>query len=306
MFDEECFADLDVLDCLEMFGSTAKTALLLGLSQSTCSRRYRSLSDLLDLGFERIDGRYASRRNHDVLAAFRHAAQKLRVRRQWLRFAPSWQFPDHSCPKAWHHFPVPSMSFSEVLSLLDNRLLDASFGGLYECQHLIVESLQHLDSERIALGQEFMALPLLRMRLMLLAHRSHPLVGRASLTPDDLALFPSPALPMGAAPLLNGHLQEHGLATSPYGSTDYDPERWEAVACDGHTLVYAPEHRLQELESQYQIVPLSYNLGLADVGALVGHRDVLMDPSFKVAMQQLLLLLKASPWAACPGLEWLV
>lgn len=306
MFDEERFADLDVLDCLEMFGSASKTASLLGLSQSSCSRRYRSLSSFLDLGFDRVAGRYASRRNHDVLAALRQVAQKLRTRRQLLRFATGWQFPDQSCSTTWRRFSVPSMSCSEVLNLLDNRLLDVWFGGLYECQNLIGESIHHLDAQRLALGQQIMALPLLRTRLMLLAHRNHPLVGRRNLTPDDLVLFPSPALPMGAAPLLNSHLHEHGLATSPYGSTDYDPGRWEAVASDGHTLVYAPEHRLQELESQFQLVPLCYELGLADVGAVVGHRDVLMDPSFKVGMQQLQLHLKASAWASCPGLEWLV
>jgi len=306
MFGEQSFADLDVLDCLEMFGSIDRTAFLLGLSPSTCSRRYRSISDFLDLGFERNAGRYSSKRNHEVLATLRHAAQKLRMCRQWLRFAPSWQFANQQCPSAWQYFPVPSMSFSEVLNLLDNRLLDVWFGGLYECHQLISEPFDQLSSQRLALGQHVMALPLLRMRLMVLAHRSHPLVGRASLTPDDLTLFPSPALPMGAAPLLNGHLHEQGLATSAYGSTDYDPKRWEAVACDGHTLVYAPEHRLQTLEAQFQLVPLPYNLGLVDVGALVGHRDVFVDPSFKMALGQLLKVLKEAAWAACPGLEWLV
>jgi DNA-binding transcriptional LysR family regulator len=306
MFDEQHFADLDVVDHLEVFGNMDRAAALLGLSQSSCSRRYRSLSAFLDLGFDRIAGQYIAQRNHDVLAALRHAAQKLRVRRQWLRLSQGWEFPGAFCPSGWRPFPVPSMDTSQIMSLLDGRLLDVWFGGLLECQQLLNQPLTQLGPKRIALGQTLSALPLLRLRLVLLAHRHHPLAGRSNLTPDDLARFPSPALPMGAAPLLNCQLQQHGLATTPYGCSDYDPERWEAVACDGHTLVVAPQHRAPALEEQFQLVPLSYDLGLVDVGAVVGHRDVIADPCFKVAFEQWLALLKASPLAACPDLEWLV
>jgi hypothetical protein len=138
-----------------------------------------------------------------------------------------------------------------------------------------------------------------------LAHADHPLQRRTGLTPDDLAAYPSPALPMGAAPLLNGHLQQHGLATSPYGPSDYDPQRWEAVAADGHTLVYATPQRVEPLARLYNLRPLDYDLGLVDVLALVGHRDVLADASFAALGEALVAQLRAGPLGRCPGLEWL-
>ena len=52
MFDERVLDNLDVLDHLQLYGSTVKVADLMGLSQSSCSRRYRALSDLFDLGVE--------------------------------------------------------------------------------------------------------------------------------------------------------------------------------------------------------------------------------------------------------------
>jgi hypothetical protein len=51
-------ADLDLLDHLELFNSAVKVAELLGMSQSSCSRRYRCLSDDLEPDFDRVDGAY--------------------------------------------------------------------------------------------------------------------------------------------------------------------------------------------------------------------------------------------------------
>ena len=81
MFDERVLANLDALDYLQIYGNTVKVAELIGLSQSSCSRRCRALNELLDLGMDRSDGGYQPSQNTDVLAEMRQAAQKLRVRR---------------------------------------------------------------------------------------------------------------------------------------------------------------------------------------------------------------------------------
>ena len=73
---ESVVGDLDVLDYLELFQSTIYAAEALGISQSSCSRRYRSFSEQFDFGFDRVDGVYRPTRNFDMLAALRQAAQK--------------------------------------------------------------------------------------------------------------------------------------------------------------------------------------------------------------------------------------
>jgi hypothetical protein len=305
MLDEQVLADLDILDYLELFNSTVKAAELLSLSQSTCSRRYRSMSEALDLGFDRIDGSYAPQANFDVLGALREACQKLRVRRGRPRSAVGWQCGDCELPASWRQLPLSTMDTAAVLSLLDGRLLDLWLGSLFEAQTLLQSPLAQLRHQRIALGRTLSALPLLRLRVAVLAHADHPLQRRTGLTPDDLAAYPSPALSMGAAPLLNRHLQQHGLATSPYGPSDYDPQRWEAVAADAHTLVYATPQRMEPLARLYNLRPLDYDLGLVDVLALVGHRDVLADASFAALGEALVAQLRSGPLGRCPGLEWL-
>ncbi len=305
MFDERVLADLDVLDHLQLYGSTVKVADLLGLSQSSCSRRYRSLSELLDLDLDRGDNGYAARHNVDVLTAMRQAAQKLRVRRSLLRYSSGWQAPALELPQGWRGLCIPSMGTSQMLSLLDARLVDVWFGGLLECQPLIPVSLPVLQANRLALGQNLLAVPLLRWTYVLVSHCTHPLQKRSVITPDDLAAYPSPGLAMGVAPLFTSALREHGLATCGYGGADYDPVRWEGAAANGHNLAVVPPHRLPELEAQLGVMPLPYDLGLQEVMAVVGHRDVIADPCFVMAFQALREALRQSPLGRCSKVNWL-
>jgi DNA-binding transcriptional LysR family regulator len=306
MIEEALFDDLDVLDYLELLNSTVRASEALGMSQSSCSRRYRALSSNLDVEFDRVDGAYMPQQNLDVLSALREAAQKLRVRRQQLRLTAAWAYGPLTPPAGWRQLPILAMSTSHLLSLLDGRLLDLWIGGLLECQPLLEAPLELLTARRLQLGQSLQCLPLFRWPLQLLAHRDHPIRQRRHLSPDDLARHPSPALPLGAAPLLNRALQGHGLATCPYAGTDYDPERWEGVARDGHSLAYAPPQRLVELEHRWQLQALPYDLGITDVAAVIGHRDVLGDPAFATAIKDLLAVLRATPLGRCSQIQWLL
>ncbi len=306
MIDENSFSDLDILDCLQLFNSTVKASEALGVSQSNCSRRYRALSSCLDLDFERVGDAYMPQQNLDVLEALREGAQKLRTRRGQFRMSRGWQVDPLTLPRGWRQFPLVSMNSSRIMSLLESRLLDVWIGSLLEFQPLLDIPLGRLVPQRQPLGQRLLCLPLFRFPLKLLAHQEHQLASSSPLSPDDLARYPSPALPMGTAPLLNQALQAHGLASCPYAGTDYDQERWEGVARDGHSLSYGPPQRLSEIGLRWQLQALPYDLGISDVAAVVGHRDVLSDPSFATAFQTLLAALRTSPLGSCSQIQWLL
>ncbi|MCX5967579.1 MAG: hypothetical protein NTV57_08060 [Cyanobacteria bacterium] len=70
---------MDVLNTFQLFQSTIYAAGALGISMSSCSRRYRSISEQFDFGFDRVDGVYLPTRNFDMLAALSQAAQKRRL-----------------------------------------------------------------------------------------------------------------------------------------------------------------------------------------------------------------------------------
>lgn len=306
MFDERVLANLDVLDHLQLYGSTVRVAELMGLSQSSCSRRYRALSDLFDLNVDRSDGNYEPRQNIDVLADMRQVAQKLRVRRSVLRCSLAWQAKGLALPPGFRVLDLPSMATCQAMSVLEGRLVDVWLGGLHECQPLISASLEVLQGNRLALGQSLLALPLLRWEYVLVSHRTHPLQRRTLITPNDLAKYPSPALPMDVAPLFTQALQRHGLATCPYGGSDYNSNRWECIASDCHSLTVVPPYRLPELESQLGLVPVRYALGIHEVMAVVGHRDAIADPCFVQPFRALRDALRESPIGRCSQVRWLL
>ena len=305
MFNESVLADLDVLDHLQLFGSTLRVSQLMGLSQSSCSRRFRALNELFDLSIDRSDGGFEPRQNIDVLTEMREVAQKVRVRRSVLRCSLSWQVQDLALPSEFRVLDLESMATSKALSLLEGRLVDVWVGGLHECQPMISASLEVLQSTRLALGQSLLALPMLRWEYVLVSHRTHPLQRLTSITADDLAKYQSHILPMGVCPIFTRSLQERGLESHPISGSNYSPGDWEAFTSDCHSMMVVPLYRLSELEKQLGLVPVSYSLGIYEVMAVVGHRDVIADACFVKAFHSLRDALRQSPIGSCSHTSWL-
>ena len=302
--------DLEVLDWLELFGSTVTCARLLGISQSGCSRRYRAVSERFGLGFDRNGKSYQATANLDVLSCLRQVCQKLRVRDGRPRFCLGWQLGQlEVAPHASLGAPVPfrPMDSWKLLSQLEQRLIDVAVMGLMEFQPLMGRELNQLKLKRTPLNGQLMCIPLCRWELRLIVQDQHPLQGRRPLSKDDLSPYPSPALSVGMAPLLMAALQHHGLANQPCGLSQYDEARWEGFAADGHGLSYAAPHQLPGLHQRYGLLPLDYPLGIVECLGVVGHRDVLADASFAPILQQLMQQLPAL--LAVPGgrsgLQWL-
>ena len=305
---ESVVGDLDVLDYLELFQSTIYAAEALGISQSSCSRRYRSFSEQFDFGFDRVDGVYRPTRNFDILAALRQAAQKRRVRQGSFRYGIGWQMEglidDQGQELAGDRLSVRTMDSWRVLSMLENRLIDYWIGGLLDYGSLLEQPLQRLRFERVQVTGAVMAVPLCRFDLHLVSHQTHPLKAQKTINADQLALYPSPALDVGMAPSLMGQLQERSLATAPSGLRDHDWTRWQAAAADGIALSYSPPHDLARLKAD-GIETLPYDLGITDVGAVLGHRDAIEDGCFHTHLKAMVELFRNSAAAAHPGLRWL-
>lgn len=307
-FSDSLVDDLDILDYLELLNSTTSVARALGISQSSCSRRYRAFSHRFDLGFDRVDGRYIGTRNGDVLASLRRAAQMRRVRAGQFRFGVGWQLfslfqADPLC--ASRHLPLRLMDSWGVASLVDQRLVDFWLGGLLEFAMLLPKPFNALRCQRHSLSQSVMCVPLCRWTLQLFAHRDHPLRQLDTLTADQLRRYPSPSLPVGMAPQLIRQLQDKGLATAPSALRDYQWDHWQGAAADGRTLSYGGPHDGMAAAAA-AVEPLDYPLQIVEVGALLGHRDAIQDSHFEENLKQLSRQLRSSPAADHEGLHWLI
>ena len=88
------------------------------------------------------------------------------------------------------------------------------------------------------------------------------------------------------APSPMGKLQQQSLATAPSGLKDHDWTRWQAAAADG-------------------METLPYDLGINEVGAVLGHRDAIEDGCFHTHLKAMVELFRNSAAAAHPGLRLL-
>jgi DNA-binding transcriptional LysR family regulator len=308
MVHEELVSDLEVLDYLELFNSTVESARLLGISQSSCSRRYRAFSERFGIGFDRIADRYQATSNFDVLTILRQAAQKLRVRQLRPRLAMGWQFGAISPPgldDVGVLLPIQPMNSWRLLSILEQRLVDIGLMGLLEFQSLLAQPMNRLRSRLLPLSPTMLCVPVGLIEYKLLAHRDHPLQGRRDLTSEDLSQYPSPALPLGMAPALIGTLQNHGLANQQCGLSEHNELAWEGAARDGLSLSYASPHLVPGLVNRYDLQPLNFDLGIRDCIGVVGHRDALTDPTFQAIFKQCLTCLRATLQANGSGVHWL-
>lgn len=301
-------SDLDIVDFLQIFGSTTICSNHLGVSQSSCSRRYRQFSTEFNLGIMRVNGNYRASNNGDILDSLRQTSQKLRLQRGQFRYVLAWPCGDlgndfqHHFPSA-SPIPIAPMGCHELLSLLDQRLVDLVVCGLMELQSLLPQPLHQLDGERLILSSDVHALPLCRWELRLMAHQQHPLVKRGRLQPRDLLAYPSPSLALGTAPKLMQQLSLLGLGTSSSRLAHHSLEHWEAAAADGHSLSYAAPHQLERLALEFGIIPLPYPLGIHETLALVAQAEMLQ--AANPILQILRDALRRHPQAQCDGIDWL-
>ena len=306
MTELQSFSDLDVVDYLEIFNSTVQASSLLGISQSSCSRRYRALSESLEICFERCDNGYSATSNLDVLFLLRQASQKLRIRRNQFRYSQSWHSQSHAIPKQWQNFSILSMDQSSYMNLLSNRLLDICCMGLMEYEHILDINASDLNSKPVVIGESFLAYPLMEWNYILIAHKNHPLANKSDIEIDDLKKYPSPGLQFGVAPAFMTQIKKNGLGSSPYGISKYEILRWEAVSKDGYSLSYAPSHLLTFLKNKYNLAPLNYDLKLKESVAIIGCLDVMRSPSFLNTYAEFVGNLKNSDLYMKSSVRWYI
>lgn len=88
-------------------------------------------------------------------------------------------------------------------------------------------------------------------------------------------------------------LQRHGLASHPVALKVYEEQQWEGFAAAKEHISYAAPWNRHAVSKSYGLESLHYATDITDCMALVGHRDVLNEPSFEPMLKQLFAELRA-------------
>lgn len=255
--------ELSALDHLQWLRTGAAAAEAVRSSQPTVSRRVNHVLKRFGCSLRRQGGEWRVRGYTELLAAEREVHQIWRLRGgEPLRLeATYWSGPSLAlpAPPGWSTglFDLPGKEIP--LRLLRERVIDAWIAG-------------YLPDLPAADDPEFAVIELCHMPCQLQAARNHPLARETGLTPEDLARFPSLALPEGWFPQLETRLKAQQLWSTPSVQfRRYDESSWEGRTADAVTLCYG---NALNLVLHPELVQLDWCIGHVGGEALVVRRDL--------------------------------
>ena len=281
MVDLDTLASLDGLLWLQTGEEVARR---FELSQSSVSRNARRCIALFELRLQKLEGEWDLSANDPILAAERRVHQLARwQQRRHLRLeATYWSGPllATPAPDGWMAGRNNIVGISRNLELLRQRIIDAWLTGLPDVP----------DAD----DPDFISLPLSTMPVHCVVQADHPLLRQPQLGFEDLAAYPSLALPPGAYPRVEAALRRLGLWTSPVRMQRYDQSRWEGKTEAELTIGYATALSLMVAGQGMQRLPLQLPISSGD--ALVVRRE--FADSDRLRQLQHTLLERLRPLAA--------
>ncbi len=254
--------ELAALDLLVWLRTGMEAGRRLHCNQSTISRRVEVCKHCFGIELHRVAGEWCVSGNTILLEMERTIHQIRRFqRREQLRLEVSpWlgNLLGRPAPKGWLTGMFDHLGVERPLRLLRDRVIDAWF----------CDSAQEVET---AAEEEWTIIDFGSLPLVLMADRSHPLVGETGLEPCDLHRFPILALPAGLYPFSESILRSQGLGGGIMPADRYSQEGWEGRTRDQVTLCYGNGFS-QALSTGP--VPLDWNPGCPCRVALVAHGDL--------------------------------
>lgn len=268
--------ELSALDHLQWLRTGADAARALRCSQPTVSRRVSQVLERFGCSLRRQGGEWRIKGHLELLAMERVVHQIWRLQGgEPLRLeATYWSGASLATPApvGWSTglFDIPGKAIP--LQLLRDRVIDAWISG-------------YLPDLPAADDPEFLVIELCHMPCQLQAARLHPLARETGLTPEDLARFPSLALPEGWFPQLEQRLRAQNLWSTPSVQfRRYDESSWEGRTADAVTLCYGNALNLQ---LHPELVQLDWSIGHTGGEALVVLRDLVERAPILLLLEEL-------------------
>lgn len=267
--------ELNALDLLIWLGRGEDAAHRLGCNQSTISRRCQTVLHTFTLRLQKDADGWPCTRRHDLLQQERDLHQLYRLRTGLplrldasLLAAPLLR---PGAPEGWWRGPLDEVGWQRPLQLLEQRILDAWVTGMG----------QELPS---GASSWFVAIPLLRTPLHLVARAEDPLLLETGLKTCDLAGIPRLA-PRSGSYARTEQLLGSWRQRQPPLLLESQARRRRLDTDDSRRLLQYGT--AVSLAAQRHWRPLALNMGVTTESCLVVHRDLAEEPRLQGLLQLL-------------------
>ena len=225
LIDQDSLAALDAMQWLR---TGQEVSQRFGFGQSLTSRWCHRCLELFGVEMRRVDGEWCVHGDTRLLQLQRRVHQHARWEgmRPLRLEATYWSGPllCTPAPEPWLLGLANIVGMARNLQLLRERIVDAFVAGLPD--------LPEPDDPDLT------AIVLSSMPVFFVASADHPLVSRDRLRLEEIAAFPSLALPEGSYPRVEQALRAIGLWNDPVRMQRYRRDRWEGRAETDLTIGY--------------------------------------------------------------------
>jgi len=266
---------LEALDGIQWLGTGEQVASKYALSQSGVSRNCSKALRVFELEMQKQNGEWEILGDQTFLRLERQVHQLARRKgRRPLRLeATYWSAPTlcTNLPPHWMLGRSDIVGIKRNFQLLDDCVVDAWLAGLPD-----LPGANHPD---------LTAMVITSMPVFFTCAPDHPLLQRRDLSFNDIAEFPTLALPSGSYPLVEAGLREIGLWNDGVRMTRYRRERWEGRTETELVIGYGTPLSLQISGGELCQLPLELPFRSGD--ALVIRRELANDPAVAALLEAL-------------------
>lgn len=258
---------LEALDGLQWLKTGEEVSRRFGISQPTASRYAAKALATFGLEMHRVHGEWEIVGDQTFLRLEREVhqlARRLDYRPLRLE-ATYWTAPTlcNDLPNSWILGQSNIVGVERNFSLLQDRVVDAWIAGLPDlptaCKH-----------------PELTAIVLSRMPVFFTCSPGHPLLDRDSIGYDDIAEFPTLALPDGSYPKVEAALKQINLWNDGVRMGRYRRDRWEGKSESDLVIGYGTSLSMKVNGGNLCRLPLRLPFDSGD--ALVLRKDLLAEP----------------------------
>lgn len=260
---------LEALDGIQWLRTGDEVAKRFSISQPTVARYCKQVLDLFGLELERRDGEWDVVGDQTLLLMQRrvHQAARLRGMKPLRLEATYWSALTYcrSLPDNWILGQSNIVGIGRTHQLLRDRVIDCCLASLPDVPW--------------GGNADFASIVLTDMPVFFVCSPNHPILARDHISYDDIAEYPTLALPKDAYPLVERFLQGIGLWNDGVRMTRYRRESWEGRTEDDLTIGYGTPLSVAVSGGNLHRLPLMLPFRSGD--AIVARREFLDHPLFE-------------------------